>query len=148
MCIFGAPPNRSDDLWAICVDGMNAFYHTNSLNGLLLAFQKLGHEMDEPSTSQRFLSFDDNLAKPSTSRGLSDESRRLSRLSTQTTTTSEDTDDLGQPVTNTSLLQKKKSVLELFPWLDDIEKAIQSCLGSVTHLKNKTVLSAMDYFIW
>lgn len=43
--------------------------------------------------------------------------------------------------------QKKKCVLELFPWLDDIEKSIQKALGSVTEVKSKTILNAMDFLI-
>lgn len=43
--------------------------------------------------------------------------------------------------------QKKKCVLELFPWLDDIEKSIQKELGSVTEVKSKTILNAMDFLI-
>lgn len=43
--------------------------------------------------------------------------------------------------------QKKKNVLELFPWLNDIEKSTQKCLGSITEVKSRTVLNAMDFLI-
>lgn len=43
--------------------------------------------------------------------------------------------------------QKKKCVLELFPWLNDIEKSTQKCLGSINEVKSRTVLNAMDFLI-
>lgn len=43
--------------------------------------------------------------------------------------------------------QKKKCILELFPWLNDIEKSTQKCLGSINEVKSKTVLNAMDFLI-
>ena len=43
--------------------------------------------------------------------------------------------------------QKKKCVLELFPWLSDIERSIQKCIGSITEVKSRTVLNAMDFLI-
>lgn len=43
--------------------------------------------------------------------------------------------------------QKKICVLEVFPWLNDIEKSTQKCLGSITEVKSKTILSAMDFLL-
>lgn len=59
--------------------------------------------------------------------------------------TASDKDTFNSP--STKLPQKKKCVLELFPWLNEIEKTTQKCLGSVTEVKNKTVLNAMDFLI-
>ncbi|XP_055325014.1 uncharacterized protein LOC129579209 isoform X2 [Sitodiplosis mosellana] len=42
---------------------------------------------------------------------------------------------------------QKKNVLELFPWLNDIEKSTQKCLGSINEVKSRTVLNAMDFLI-
>lgn len=43
--------------------------------------------------------------------------------------------------------QKKKCVLELFPWLNEIENSTHKCLGSVTEVKSNTILNAMDFLI-
>lgn len=59
-------------------------------------------------------------------------------------------DKLGPPSSSSSsamMAQKKKCVLEVFPWLNDIEKSTQKCLGSITEVKSKTVLNAMDFLM-
>lgn len=59
------------------------------------------------------------------------------------------TDILGQPSSSsrTSSSHKEKSVSEIFPWLDDVMKANQKCLGSINDLKIRNILSAMDNLI-
>lgn len=52
-----------------------------------------------------------------------------------------------RPSSSSMMQQKKKCVLEVFPWLNDIEKSTQKCLGSITEVKSKTVLNAMDFLM-
>lgn len=42
---------------------------------------------------------------------------------------------------------KKKCVLEMFPWLIDIETSTHQCIGSVTEIKSKIVLNDMDFLL-
>lgn len=41
----------------------------------------------------------------------------------------------------------RKSIVDIFPWLVEVDKINQQCLGSMTELKHLTVLDAMDYLI-
>lgn len=59
--------------------------------------------------------------------------------------TASDKDKFNSP--STQMPQKKKCVWELFPWLNEIEKTTQKCLGSVTEVKSKTIINAMDFLI-
>lgn len=43
--------------------------------------------------------------------------------------------------------QKRKCILDLFPWLHEVTKINQQCLGSMVELKNTTILDAMDFLI-
>lgn len=40
--------------------------------------------------------------------------------------------------------QRKKSILDTFPWLVEVTKINQRCLGSIVELKSSQVLEAMD----
>lgn len=42
---------------------------------------------------------------------------------------------------------KRKSIVDLFPWLKEVEKINQQLLGSITELKTTFVLDAMDFLI-
>lgn len=44
-------------------------------------------------------------------------------------------------------LQKRKCVYDLFPWLNEVIRINQKCLGSITELKCRTIHNAMDYLI-
>lgn len=43
--------------------------------------------------------------------------------------------------------QRKKCILDLFPWLHEVTKINQKCLGSIVELKSKEILNAMDFLI-
>lgn len=43
--------------------------------------------------------------------------------------------------------QKRKCVFDLFPWLNEVIKINQKCLGSITELKCRTIHNAMDFLI-
>lgn len=49
--------------------------------------------------------------------------------------------------TSSQAAQKRKNVLDLFPWLNEVTKINQKCLGSITELKNSRILNAMDFLI-
>lgn len=60
----------------------------------------------------------------------------------------EDTKNSLQFSSSSSLTQqKKKSILDLFPWLNEVTKINQKCLGSMIELKNTNILNAMDFLI-
>lgn len=44
-------------------------------------------------------------------------------------------------------VQKRKCILDLFPWLNDVTRFNQKCLGSIIDLKSTTVLDGMDSMI-
>lgn len=85
-------------------------------------------------SSSNYLSF---LRSPSTSAGIN-----MDKFETDTPPKSPSS---GQPS------QKKKCPLEQgvlnFPWLGDIEKLIHKQLGSLTEVRDKTILNAMDCLI-
>lgn len=78
-------------------------------------------------------------------------SHSISRSLSTVSTTETNKDKLGPPSTSSKsammAAQKKKCVLEVFPWLNDIERSTQKCLGSITEVKSKTVLNAMDFLM-
>lgn len=51
------------------------------------------------------------------------------------------------PTPPSHLTQKRKSFAQLFPWLSDVTKTNQKCLGSIIELKDVDVLKAMDFLI-
>lgn len=51
------------------------------------------------------------------------------------------------PPTSSQSNQKRKSVTDLFPWLNEVTKINQKCLGSITELRSDKILSAMDFLI-
>lgn len=44
-------------------------------------------------------------------------------------------------------LRKRKSIFELFPWLNEVNRINQQCLGSMIELKNSKLLDVMDFLI-
>lgn len=112
--------------------------------------------MDTPTSSKRLLSNSgDELDKSTVSHGTSfgessfaaDDSQ-LSNLGTSRSSgiSSVKSGASSRPPT-AQTPQKKKNVLELFPWLNDIEKSTQKCLGSINEVKSRNVLNAMDFLI-
>lgn len=74
--------------------------------------------------------------------------RKMGHTSTLSSISDEEkcnSDILEQSSQTTQL--KEKSVVETFPWLDDVMKINQKCLGCIRDLKSRNVLNAMDSLI-
>ncbi|XP_031619839.1 uncharacterized protein LOC116338602 [Contarinia nasturtii] len=111
--------------------------------------------MDKPTTSKRLLSYsEDDIDRSTTghSTGFDESSFGAddSFLNTRTpSSTDKDTFKLTpqpRPAPG-KMSSQKKSATDLFPWLKDVEKSAQKCLGSIPEAKTKTILNAMDFLI-
>lgn len=118
--------------------------------------------MDAPTGSNYLQNFEDERDKSASDHGAAFESTSFDADKTPSSnfasflrspSTSSDTNmDKFKTVapsrqTTPSSGPQKKNVQELFPWLNEIEKSTHKCLGSVTEVKSKTILNAMDFLI-
>lgn len=106
-------------------------------------FRNSGDEFDKSTLSQSTefgeSSFNANESQSS--------SHNLSNSLSVSSGLNKDTLKMSGTPSSSVLAQKLKYALEAFPWLHDIELSIQKCLGSITEVKSKTILNAMDFLI-